>query len=199
MQSLAKRHEDRARRLSMNAAERGNFGDPAQSVGTVALAYRQYAMLRVRLTNETAISELDKAIEGIDAEFAGGYRSLAEHPDGSGRTMAGIGVVTPAVVPAAVLAVSDEGKGASAGNDPAWGDIKPVTLGGEADVSFDPSAGNLNGQALSEQVGDVANSGGGWGTAPSTGPAKANPLAGNGGGTSDTNSNGNSGDSGSEQ
>jgi hypothetical protein len=174
MQSLAKRHEDRARRIADNSAERGNFGDPALSVGSVALAYEQYFTLRSRL-GDAELAELDTAIEGIEGSLDG-VRSLAEAPDGSGRTMAGIGVVNPAVVPAAVLAASDDGKGHNVGNDAGWGETKPVTVAGLPESEVDPAKGNLNGQAIAEQVGDA----GGWGT---TGTPSSAELRGNGGGT----------------
>ena len=181
MQSLAKRHEDRARRLAINSSE--SIGGPVLSVGSVALAYEAYATLRAGLgSDERLIAELDEAIVGIDENIAGGYRSLAEHPDGSGRTMAGIGVVNPLVVPAAVLAVSDgEGKGHNVNNDAAWGDTPPPTAGGTPEVDFDPEQGNINGQALTEQLGDPS----GWGTpgTPKSADLDKQPEAGNGGGS----------------
>lgn len=176
MQNLAARHEDRARRKAMNRAEgRILGGNPAASIGTAALAYRNFNELRVRL-GDKELAELETAMQGIDAEFAGGSRSLAEAPDGSGDTMAGIGVVNANVVPAAVIAKSDEGSGASISKDPAWGDTKPVTVEPLKEVELDPG-NNVNGQALVDQVGDISNAGGGWGTQPATGAQKADPLA----------------------
>lgn len=175
MQSLATRHEDRANRLAMNRAERGVIGgfNPGVSVGSVAIAYRQFALLRSRLTPEN-LEELNSNLEGIDAEFAGGYRSLAEAPDGSGDTMAGIGVVNTNVVPSAVIAKSDDGKGANVGNDPAWQGTSPVTVEPLKPAELG-EGNNLNGQSLVDQNGDA----GGWGTETPTTPT---PEGGNGGG-----------------
>jgi len=158
MQPLAKRHEDRARRLANNGAERK--GDPTLSVGTVAIAYSNYASLRSRL-GEVELAELDTNIPLIDEEFSVGNRSLAEAEDGS--TMAGIGVVNPLVVPS-----------------------KPTAVKNLPESEIDPEKGNINGQALTEQLGDPS----GWGStgtassadikASGKAPEKAN--AGNGGG-----------------
>lgn len=184
MQTLAKRHEDRARRLAINSSEA--VGGPVLSVGTVALAYSNYAELRAGLANdERLIGELDAAIEGIDAELAVGRRSLAEAPDGSGRTMAGIGVVNTKVVPASVLATDEAGGSERAHTkDAAWGETAPATAGGVPEVDFDPDKGNINGQALTEQLGDAS----GWGTQGSPKSADLDKQAGNGGGTGESES-----------
>lgn len=180
MQSLAKRHEDRARRI---AANRNEFnGGTAPAVGTVALAYRNFAALRSRLgEDENVLAELNKAMEGIDGEFAGGYRSLAEAPDGSGQTMAGIGVVNPAVVPMQAIA-ADEDAGANGGSfkkDPAWGETAPVTVSGLPEApKLDPGS-NLAGQSLKDQLGQPS----GWGTGTPTTASPEEANSGNGGGT----------------
>lgn len=173
MQSLAKRHEDRAARKAMNRTERGFV--PGVSIGAAALAYRDFFLLRNRLSAEEQ-DQLSPLMEGIEAEFAGGYRSLAEAPDGSGDTMAGIGVVNTAVVPAATLAKSDEGKGASVSNDAAWGDTAPTTVTPLPEA--EPLEGNINGQALTDQLGDA----GGWGTTTPTTRTAEEANGGNGGG-----------------
>ncbi len=154
MQSLAKRHEDRAARKAMNRTE--TSGNTALSIGTIALAYRSFAELRYGLNgDERLTAELDAAMAGIDAEFAGGYRSLAEAPDGTGDTMAGIGVINGAVVPAK------------------FDKVKPLP----EPTALDEGS-NINGQALSDQAGGA----GAWG---SVGTAKSGSdgLTGNGGGT----------------
>lgn len=178
MQSLAARHEDRARRIAMNRAERGVQGatNPAISVGSVAIAFRQFMMLYSRL-DENSVKEFEANAESIKAEFAGGYRSLAEAPDGSGDTMAGIGVVNTAVVPSAVLAKSDDGKGASISNDPAWGETAPVVVDGLPEAELG-EGDNLNGAALNEQLGEN----GGWGTTTPTTKPPEEAESGNGGG-----------------
>ena len=180
MQSLANRHDDRAKRKAMNRTERGYV--PGVSLGAVALAYRQFVELRARLGgDENLLNQLDEHISIIDADVGSGFRSLAEAPDGSGDTMAGIGVVNPLVVPAATLAKSEEGKGASVGNDAAFGETAPVTVAPLPEA--EPVEGNINGEALKQQLGDN----GGWGaTTPTTRPEDAN--SGNGGGTDGGNS-----------
>lgn len=173
MQSLAQRHEDRAARKAMNRTERGYF--PGISIGAVALAYRDFYSLAHRLTDEEQ-EQLKPLVEGINAEFAGGYRSLAEAPDGSGDTMAGIGVVNTAVVPSAVIARSDDGKGASVNNDPAWGDTAPATV--EPLPAAPAIDGNINGAALNDQLG----ASGGWGTENIPTRTAEEAESGNGGG-----------------
>lgn len=178
MQSLANRHEDRAQRIANNRTEANSgFNNGSMSVGTAAIAYRDFAAIASRLPEDQR-AEFDEARRAIDDEFVNGYRSLAESPDGSGDTMAGIGVVNAAVVPAAMLATSDDGKGASVGSDPAWGD-KPVTMGGLPESQIDPKGGNVNGLALSDQLGDA----GGWGTQTPTTRTAEEGQSGNGGGT----------------
>ena len=152
MQSLAKRHEDRARRLADNKAERNGAGDTATSIGSVALLYENFATAAAGLSDAEK-AELEPMIGGIDANVQSGYRSLAEAEDGS--TMAGIGVVNPNVVPSKPVAV------------------KPLPTS-----NVDPEKGNINGQALTEQLGDAS----GWGT---SGTPKSSELGGNGGGTGD--------------
>jgi hypothetical protein len=143
MQSLAKRHEDRARRLANNKGERGGAGDPSRSIGSVALAYENFATMAAGLS-EAERKELAPALEGINANIESGYRSLAEAEDGS--TMAGIGVVNPFVVPTKSVAV------------------EPLP-----ESEIDPSKGNINGQALTDQLGEAS----GWGT---SGTAKSSDL-----------------------
>lgn len=76
-------------------------------------------------------------------------RSLSEAPDGSGDTMAGVGVVNPFVVPAAVLASAEAGNGGGFKKDAGWGDTAPVTI--EPLPIIDAPEGNLNGQSLIDQ------------------------------------------------
>lgn len=181
MQSLAQRHEDRARRIAMNRSER--TGGPVMGVGTAALLYRNFADARARIP-ENFQEELATALVGIDEEFAGGSRSLAESPDGSGQTMAGIGVVNTQVVPAASIAVSDDGKGSSHTKDAAWGETPPATV--EPLPVVEPTSGNVNGQALVDQLGEpgAGENGTGWGTtgSPSTAELKKPPVEGEGSG-----------------
>lgn len=157
MQSLAKRHEDRAARKAMNRTE--TSGNTALSIGTIALAYRSFAELRYGLNGDKSLeAELGAAMDGIDAEFAAGeQRSLAEAPDGSGDTMAGIGVINPDVVPAKFDKVKalPEPQGLDAGS-------------------------NINGQALVDQAGGA----GAWGSV-GTPKSGTDSLSGNGGGTGD--------------
>jgi hypothetical protein len=162
----------------MNRTERGFV--PGLSIGAAAIAFRDFFSIAHRLS-EGEQKELSVLIDGIKEEFAGGYRSLAEAPDGSGETMAGIGVVNANVVPAAILAKGDEGKGASVGNDPAWGDTPPATVEAPAEAKPLDNGANINGQALTDQLGEA----GGWGTeTPSTKTAEE-ANSGNGGGTGD--------------
>ncbi len=177
MQNLALRHKDRAQRIANNRSDNSNtFNNGSLSVGTAAIAYRDFAAIASRLPEDQR-GEFEEARKAIDDEFVNGYRSLAEAPDGSGDTMAGIGVVNAAVVPAAILASSDDGKGASSTNDPAWTD-KPVTASGLPESEIDPAGGNVNGLALSNQLGEA----GGWGTETLTTRTDEEANAGNGGG-----------------
>lgn len=153
MQSLAKRHEDRARRLADNKAERNGAGDTAASLGSIAILYENFVTAAAGLS-EAERKELAPMLEGIDSNVASGYRSLAEAEDGS--TMAGIGVVNPAVVPS-----------------------KPVAVKSLPTSDVDPEKGNLNGQALTEQLGEAS----GWGTAGTPKSSDLDANSGNGGGT----------------
>ncbi len=173
MQTLAARHEDRAARKAMNRTE-AHYA-PGISIGSVALLYRQFATLATRIP-ENEREELKRLTDGINEEIGFGTRSLAEAPDGSGDTMAGIGVVNTAVVPSAVLARSDDGKGASVSNDAAWGDTPPVTVAPLPEG--ETPDGNINGQALVDQAG----ASGGWGTETPTTRTSEEAETGNGGG-----------------
>lgn len=120
MLNLADRHEDRARRIVANGSEVGAF--PGTSVGAVANAYRDFILLRSRLGPddndrlEASLSEVERELEGVN--------SLAEAPDGSRRTMAGVGVVNTDVVPAGLKipkAASGNGGGTTVDKVDGWG------------------------------------------------------------------------------
>lgn len=173
MKSLADRHEDRARRIAANASERS--GNPSNSVATVEGLMRQATAAAARLSPEEQ-DELRESLRGAEDEF-GGARSLAEAPDGSGQTMAGIGVVNTKVVPAGVHAAeSGNGGGTDDWNgtgNAGWGETAPATV---APITPDPAPeGNLNGAALEAQTGAAA--GEGEGTKPA---AKSKAKAGEG-------------------
>lgn len=148
MLSLAERHEDRAARKAANRAE--NIGGNTGSVSTAEVAFRDAFAARARLS-EAEQKELDEALKLAQdrGELDLRSRSLAEAPDGSGDTMAGIGVVNVAVVPGATLASSQAGNGGGAAADAGWGETPPVT---EAPL---PAAnlgdGNAAGASLVEQ------------------------------------------------
>lgn len=145
MQSLAKRHDDRIARKAMNRSEL--VGETAPDIGS--------AVVLARAAADAAASLPDAAREAFDAAMDGyegtSTRSLAEAPDGSGETMAGVGVVNTKLVPAGVLANSQEGNGGGGAfkKDAGWGDTAPSTV--EAFGSVDAPEGNLNGVALEEQ------------------------------------------------
>lgn len=145
MQSLAKRHDDRIARLSANRSE--FKGDTRPSVGTAVNLARAAADAVAGLTEEGQ-ETFAAAMEGYEGTSP---RSLAEAPDGSGDTMAGIGVVNTRVVPAATLANSQEGNGGGAGfkKDAGWGESAPVTV--EPLPIVEAPEGNLNGQSLIDQ------------------------------------------------
>lgn len=155
MLSLADRHEDRAARKAANRAE--NIGGNTGSVATAEAMFRDAMAARARLTeDEQAELEASLKLAHESGEFTGSARSLSEAPDGSGDTMAGIGVVNVAVVPGATLASSQAGNGGGADggefasvSDAGWGATPPVT---EAPL---PAAnlgdGNAAGASLAEQ------------------------------------------------
>lgn len=172
MKSLADRHEDRARRIAANASERA--GNPSNSVATVEGLMREATAAAARLSPEEQ-DELRESLRGAEDEF-GGARSLAEAPDGSGQTMAGIGVVNTKVVPASVLAAEAGNGGGTADwgsgeGNAGWGGTAPATV---APVPADPAPeGNLNGAALEAQTGAAAGEGEGTKPAAKTAKAKA--------------------------
>lgn len=145
MQNLAKRHDDRAQRLMINRSE--TRGNAAQSVGVAIQLARTAADAVAGLTDEGK-EAFGEAMDGYEGTSP---RSLAEAPDGSGQTMAGIGVVNTKVVPSATLANSQEGNGGGAGfkRDAGWGDTAPVTV--EPLEAVEAPEGNINGQALADQ------------------------------------------------
>jgi hypothetical protein len=142
MLSLEERHAERAQRIVANGSEIAAL--PAVSLGAAASFYRNYELVRNRL-NEADIKQLDDQLDTIKEEAAGAI-SLAEAPDGSGRTMAGIGVINVKVVPAAV-SVPEAGNGGGTNVDSVdgWGaNDSPSSFVETADT-------NLGGQALQEQ------------------------------------------------
>lgn len=170
MKPLAERHEDRARRIVANASEVG--GNSASSVGTSATLYRQFLESTVRLS-ESERGELDAQCRNITEEVMAGGFSLAEAPDGSGRTMAGIGVVNTKVVPAGT-AIPEAGNGGGTG-------LKSVDGWGANEAPAAMVAGsntNLGGQALQDQGAGSdlkaaeagAAAGGGWGAGSGVDP-----------------------------
>ena len=145
MQSLAKRHDDRIARKAINRSE--FIGDTTPSIGT-AVNLARAAADAVATLGEAGQDAFAAAMDGYEGTPA---RSLAEAPDGSGDTMAGVGVVNTKVVPAASLANSQEGNGGGSGfkKDAGWGDTAPPTV--EAFPTPDAPEGNLNGQSLIDQ------------------------------------------------
>lgn len=141
MKSLAERHADRAKRIVANGSE--TAGLTANSVGTAALNFRTF-IESTRGFSEDEMAELKEAIAEIEAE--GNVLSLAEAPDGSGRTMAGIGVVNTKVVPAGVDAPeAGNGGGTSLDNVDGWGaSASPA-------ATVKTAGTNLGGEALQEQ------------------------------------------------
>ncbi len=143
MQDLATRHEDRARRIVANGSEVGAF--PGTSVGTVANAYRDFILLRARLGDDDS-DRLEASMKEVETELTG-VNSLAEAPDGSRRTMAGIGVVNTNVVPAG-LEIPEAGNGGGTTIDKVdgWG-------ANESPASYTETleGSNLAGEALQEQ------------------------------------------------
>lgn len=142
MKSLAERHADRAARIVANGSETG--GGTAGSVGTAATHFRTFIESRARLTYDER-AELDKQLANIESETLGSL-SLAEAPDGSGRTMAGIGVINTKVVPAGVDAPeAGNGGGTDANHVDGWGaNASPAATVKTSDT-------NLGGEALQEQ------------------------------------------------
>lgn len=153
MKSLAERHQDRAQRIADNETE--FTGGTTGSIGTVTGLYRDMVAAYNRLDDKEK-AQFDDTRENLDMELEG-ERSLAEAPDGSGRSMAGIGVVNTKVVPAAVFAAEQgNGGGTEAGGwtgetAPGWGETPPATVDGLPAPSFDPARGNIAGQSLADQ------------------------------------------------
>lgn len=153
MLSLAQRHESRAQRIADNAAEFN--GGTTGSIGTATLAYTDFVTAFARLSPEEQ-DRFNETRQNLDEQFDGN-RSLSEAPDGSGRTMAGIGVINTGVVPASVIAAEQgNGGGTDAGSysgeaAAGWGATPPVTVDGLPAPSFDPEQGNLAGQSLEAQ------------------------------------------------
>jgi hypothetical protein len=143
MKSLAERHTDRAQRLVDNATEL--TGTTSGSVASAEAAFRAAHEARARLTPEEQ-ARLDEALDGVEDDFDN--RSLAEAPDGSGRTMAGVGVINTEVVPAAVLAKAPAGNGSGSKGDAGWGTPPVTEAAPKAGTKVD---GNLNGAALADQ------------------------------------------------
>ena len=159
MKSLADRHAERAQRKADNMAEstlvntgtNGNVGRVANMIADTTAALRGLS--------EAERDELKAAMgEGFDAD-ADGYRSIAEDDTG-GLSMAGIGVPNPFVTPPAAF-MDAAHQGASNGELPA--------------ASFDPTQGNLNGQAV-DAAGTPASAG--WGTPGGAGAGQAGNGAG---------------------
>lgn len=154
MKPLADRHADRARRIVANGSEINR--NTAASVGTSASLYRDFIDSTRGFTDDEK-AELSEAIRNIHDE--GITLSLAEAPDGSGRTMAGIGVINTKVVPAGVDAPeAGNGGGTDANSLDGWGaNASPAQHVKTGDA-------NLGGAALAEAAAAAGNgSGGGWG------------------------------------
>lgn len=148
MRSLAERHEDRAARKAANRAE--TVDGSANSVATVETMFRDAIAAQARLSDDEK-RELDESLRAASeaGELGLSTRSLAEAPDGSGDTMAGIGVVNTNVVPGATLASAEAGNGGGSAADAGWGSIQPVT---EAPLEPAPATdGNAAGASLVEQ------------------------------------------------
>ncbi len=145
MLSLAKRHDDRILRKANNRAEL--TGETVPDVGTAVNLARAAADAVANL-GEDAQEAFATAMEGYEGVST---RSLAEAPDGSGDTMAGVGVINTKVVPAASLANSQEGNGGGSAfkKDAGWGDVAPPTVDGFPVV--EQRDGNVSGQALADQ------------------------------------------------
>lgn len=171
MLPLAQRHEDRARRIAMNRSDGG--GNPAGSVSTAENLFRDAITARARLTDAEK-AELDESLQL--AERNGEFdpsRSLAEAPDGSGDTLAGIGTINTKVVPGSP-------EGGNGGGDAAWPVLPEVVK---------PEGSNAAGAALQEQGlgsgqangtgNDAGGSGGNGGSGWGSGGGTANPLDGN--------------------
>jgi len=166
MESLAKRHDDRAQRIANNRGENPvmNPLNGMPSVGTVLNSFREFKegfnLIETYHPDPEVVERLKAGVQMIEDEVGELGRSLSEAPDGSGDTMAGIGVVNTAVVPAAILAVSTDGGAGGSETDAAWGDIPPVTEDGLPQPEPLEEGNNLSGQALADQLGKP----GGWGT-----------------------------------
>lgn len=175
MKPLADRHVDRARRIVANASETRTA--TAASVGTSAVLFRNF-LESTRGLSESEREELDSQLSVITAEVeAGGGLSLAEAPDGSGRTMAGIGVINTKVVPAGTEAPeAGNGGGTGLGSVDGWG-------ANEAPAArVETTDNNLSGQALQDQgagsdLGKAAAgaaAGTGWGAGTGVDPLVGN-------------------------
>lgn len=149
MHSLAKRHEDRAKRKAVNALSSETY--VGNSLAHVESLARQTKEAMAKLSDE----EKDEVMAALEAGEAGSSRSLAEDETGN-HTMAGIGVVNSAVVPAAVLANEDSGEGspgasaAAVAKDAGWGATPPPTV--ETPEPAAPIDGNISGHSLGEQA-----------------------------------------------
>lgn len=144
MQSLEKRHEDRARRIVVNGTEVGR--NTAASVGAAAALFRDFATVAARLNSDEQ-AELRETIGSIEDEIRNNGFSLAEAPDGSGRTMAGVGVINTKVVPAGVEAPeAGNGGGTTVDAVDGWG-----ANASPAGFTENREGSNLGGEALQEQ------------------------------------------------
>lgn len=142
MKPLAERHADRARRIVENGTEIG--ATTAGSLGTVAAIFTDFQTAFNRLSDE----EKDSFKESMgELEVSAGVDSLAEAPDGSGRTMAGVGVVNTKVVPAGVDAPeAGNGGGTNLKAVDGWG-----ANASPAATTETTEGSNLAGAALQEQ------------------------------------------------
>jgi hypothetical protein len=146
MKSLADRHADRARRIVANGTELAN--NTSNSVGTVAALFSDFITAHGAL-NEDQRAEFEAVAGNIQAEAEARGHSLAEAPDGSGRTMAGIGVINTNVVPAAFEAPeAGNGGGTSLDNVDGWGAAASPA------ATVKTSDTNLGGEALAAQGAD---------------------------------------------
>lgn len=143
MKSLAERHEARAQRIVSNGTELD--ATTSGSLGTVIAAYGDFATAYATLTDEEK-DQVKETFKDIDGSF-GSSDSLSEAPDGSRRTMAGIGVVNTQVVPAGVdLPKAGNGGGTKVDSVDGWGaNASPAAF------TETREGDNLGGAALQDQ------------------------------------------------
>lgn len=156
MQSLAKRHEDRAKRKAENLAASEETTGPSLSFVESQMRHAQRAF------SELSDEEKEEVRAALEAGEENDDRSLAEDPTGA-HTLAGIGTINAAVVPVATLARQDSGEGgagaSSASKDAGWGETAPPSI--KTPEAAPAIVGNISGDALQKQgAGSEAATGG---------------------------------------